>query len=113
MNPPPEKITVTEAHMECWMCPTIIVGTTANDWTIYARYRWGHLSVRLDPREPAPFSGALGYWIYEAQLDPNGLDGYISYEYLRELTADIIDWPPELTPRTYDDSEASSLDDLA
>lgn len=44
----PRKITVTTAQYECLMCPTIISGKTEEGWTVYARYRWGLLSVRLE-----------------------------------------------------------------
>lgn len=104
---PPGKITVVTATMECCMCPTLVTGTTDDGWTVYARYRWGMLSIRLDPRNPAPHSGAEGTWIMAKQLDPAGLDGCMSYEKLREITADIIDWPAEITPKIFDDNEPS------
>ena len=104
MNPP-EKIIVTIAHYECCMCPTIITGTTDDGTTVYVRYRWGRLSVRVDTRDPVPQGGAAGVWIIENQLVPEGLDGCLSYDELRELTADLIEWPDELTPRIYDEND--------
>jgi hypothetical protein len=97
------KIIVTVAAVECRMCPTIVTGRTANGCTVYARYRWGQLSVRLDPRDPAPDGGAAGVWILQTQIDPEGLDGYMRYEELIEHTSEIIEWPVELSPRTFDD----------
>ena len=94
------------------MSPTVIAGQTDDGSTIYARYRWGRLVIRLDPRDPPPHGGAAGAWIMDRQLDPTGLAGFIDYADLRELTAEIIDWPLELTPRTRDDSDADDLSDL-
>lgn len=71
----PEKIIVTEATIESRFCPTIISGKTQDGGTVYVRYRWGHLTVRVDPRDPAPLGGAGGEWILEQQLDPEGLGG--------------------------------------
>jgi hypothetical protein len=87
------------------MCPTLITGKTENGGTIYVRYRWGQLSVRLDPRDPAPHGGADGVWILERELDPDGIDGWISFESLREITDGIIDWPEVLSPEIYDEDD--------
>lgn len=104
----PKKIHVTSAQYECPMCPTIIKGETEDGCTVYARYRWGHLSVRVDSRNPAPHSGAAGASIMERQLDPEGLDGWLDYEELRAITANLIIWPAELTPRTYDETNPAT-----
>ncbi len=101
-----EKIVITIAHYECCMCPTTIVGKTANGWTIYCRYRWGHLSVRLDTRDPAPHGGAAGESIVEKQLDSEGLDGCLNYDELRAITADIITWTAEISPQSFDETDA-------
>lgn len=85
------KIIVTVATVECRMCPTIFTGRTADGCTVYARYRWGQLSVRLDPRHPAPDGGAGGTWILERQIDPEGLDGCMTYEELMQHTADTLE----------------------
>ncbi len=108
-----EKIVVVTASMECPMCPTIVTGRTAEGVTVYVRYRWGNLSVRIDPREPAPNAGAEGMWILALQLDPEGLDGWLSYEEVKQHTAEILVWPEELTPRNFDDDKTGeTLDDL-
>ena len=95
--------------MEFPMCPAVYVGTTDDGGTVYARYRWGRLVIRLDHRDPPILGGAAGRWILDKQLDPDGLAGCISYEELRELTAELVEWPNELTPRKFDDDG----DDLA
>lgn len=92
---PTEKITVTHLHYESRLVPTVLVGKTADGWTIHVRYRWGRLVIRLDYREPPPNGGAAGAWIYDQQLDPAGLAGCLSYDELRGLTDHIINWPDD------------------
>lgn len=100
-----EKVTVISAQVECGMCPYTIAGITTKGWTVYARYRWGLLSVRIDERDPAPFSGAAGVWILAKQIDPKGLDGWMTYEELKQHTTEIISWPDELSPRNNGDGD--------
>lgn len=108
MNPP-GKIRVVTAYMEFPRCPTVYVGTTDDGKTIRARYRFGRLVIRLDARNPAPDGGAGGAWIYDQQLDPEGIDGSLDYAALREITTDSIDWPDELTARKYDEDDIIDL----
>lgn len=105
----PGKITVVCATLEFPLCPTVFSGRTADGSTVYCRYRWGRLSVRLDHRKPAPCDGAEGRRIYERKIDPNGLDGQLSYDDLRQHTAELLDWPAELTPKTYDEDDLIDL----
>ena len=95
-------IRVISVHHECIMCPMTLVGKTDNGSTVYARYRWGHLSVRIDPREDPPFGGAEGTWIVSEQIGGE-FDGWLTYDQLREVTEGKIEWPAnidELPPRT-------------
>lgn len=87
------------------MCPTTIIGKTSDGLTVYVRYRWGMLSVRLDPRDPAPNYGSEGAWVLREQIDPKGLDGCMTFDELKEHTADFIVWPTELSPRTFDEDD--------
>ena len=105
----PGKIIVVTATMEFPLCPTVFVGTTDDGATIYVRFRFGRLSIRIDHRNPAPDGGADGRRIYEEKLDPLGLDGCLEYEELRELTGDWIEWPDELTPRKFDEDDVMEL----
>lgn len=100
----PRKIIVTTAHMECCMCPTVIAGTTSDGETIRARYRWGRLVIRLDPPN-LPCGGAAGAWIMDQQLDPEGLAGFLSYEEIKDLTDEMIQWPDELSPMPPDQTD--------
>lgn len=104
-----EKIIVTTAHYECPMCPTIVSGITEEGWTVYARYRWGRLSIRIDRRESAPHGGAEGVWIFDEAIGDDPYAGWMDYEELRKITAEMIDWPDELTPKTCEASDASAI----
>ena len=88
-------IKVINAHYELVVCPTIIVGKTDDGYTIYARYRWGYLSVRIDPREDPPYGGAEGTWIFAEQIGDE-YDGCLGYETLVEHTKDLIEWPEKV-----------------
>jgi hypothetical protein len=87
-----EIIRVISLHYECHLCPMVLAGKTDTGATIYARYRWGHLTVRIDPREAPPFGGAAGAWIFAAQIGDD-LEGWITYDRLREVTKGLIEWP--------------------
>ena len=88
-------IRVIKAHLELFACPTTIIGLTDDGCTIYSRYRWGHLSVRIDPREDPPHGGAEGTWIYAEQIGAE-YDGCLGYENLVKHTKHLIEWPAEL-----------------
>lgn len=104
-----DKIIVTKATIEFPMCPTAVVGTTGHGATVRVRYRWGRLSIRVDTRNPAPNGGAEGYKIFERKVDPEGLAGWITYDEIREITADIITRPDQLSRKTYDESDIIDL----
>lgn len=101
----PGKIIVVCTTLDFPMCPTIVSGTTDDGATVYVRYRFGRLSIRMDSRTPAPNGGSGGRRIYEEKLDLKGLDGWLEYDDLRKITADWIEWPDGLTPRTYDEAD--------
>lgn len=41
----------------------------------------------------------------DKQIDPAGIDGAMNYDELRELTTDLIEWPVELSPKTFDEND--------
>jgi hypothetical protein len=91
----PEKIRVIELHYECRMCPMTLAGKTEDGSAIYARVRWGNLSVRIDPSPDAPNAGAEGDWVFEAVVGDGEFTGWIYYGELQELTKEIIVWPED------------------
>lgn len=106
---PPGKIIVVSATLDFPMCPTIVSGTTDDGATIYVRFRFGRLSIRIDSRTPAPNGGAGGRRIFEEKLDPDGLNGWLEYDDLRKITADWIEWPEQLSPKVYDEGDLIDL----
>lgn len=92
-------IKVISAYYELHLCPMVIVGKTADGSTVYARVRWGHLSVRIDPRDPAPHGGAGGQWIVDKLVDDDQLAGWIEYDELKKVTEELVEWPDNITER--------------
>lgn len=86
-------IVVTTVTQTCCASPNIYSGTTKEGETIYARYRWGHLSVRILPAGiDDRAEGATGKSIFEVDHGET-LDGFIYFDELRSLTEEIIQWP--------------------
>ena len=71
----------------------VLVGKTDTGSTIYVRVRFGHLSMRIDPREDPPFGGAAGKWVFEAEVGDGAYTAWIDYDELRDLTSEHIEWP--------------------
>ena len=82
MNEPTQPlITVATAVNVGSMCPTQFKGTTEDGREVYARYRWGYLSVEID--EVQVFGERLG----------DLMDGCLSGRQLAEATKKVIEWP--------------------
>jgi hypothetical protein len=77
-------------------CPSTFTGTTAAGQTVYARYRCGHLSVRIDDAHEPRHGGAAGRSILEVTLGGE-YDGSLDYADLRQHTAGVVEWPDQLT----------------
>ena len=102
-----KKIMVTTAYVECPMFPTTIVGRSTGGLTVYARYRSGCLTVRVDPRDPAPFKGAWGLQIHESIIGESD-DGIMTYDELKTLTCNQVEWPDQLNRRLPDEVDEFS-----
>jgi hypothetical protein len=89
-------IKVISAQCISVACPSTFTGTTADGLTIYARYRCGHLSVRIDDAPEPRHGGAAGGSILEVTLGGE-YDGLLDYTNLRQHTAGLVEWPDELT----------------
>lgn len=98
----------------CESCPAQWEGKTDEGKMVYIRYRWGNLSVRISAEQSNDIYEAVGgIEIFNQQLNDN-LHGWLSYEELKTITADIIKFPPiaattELTwtELTWDETHAS------
>ena len=88
-------IKVISAHCICFACPTTYTGVTDGGLTVYARYRWGRLSVRIDASPEPEFDGAAGGEIL-AKAIGDKFDGMLSYAELRQQTDGVVEWPDEL-----------------
>jgi hypothetical protein len=89
-------IKIISAQWICFACPTIYTGKTAEGWTVYARYRWGNLSVRIDDSPEPECEGAAG-WEILAKTIGHEVHGWLSYADLRQHTAGLVEWPDEPT----------------
>ena len=85
-------IEIVSARMALCACPTIWIGKTADGHTIYCRYRWDHLSVRLSTQPNPEFEGAGGASIAELKYG-EPFDGSLDFEELRNITSELIIWP--------------------
>lgn len=86
-------IIVKTVTQTCFAAPNCYSGKTAEDCTIFTRYRFGHLSVRLLPAGiDDGLQGASGASIFEADYGES-FDGILDYSELRTLTKEIVQWP--------------------
>ena len=76
-----KKLKVKSYQQTCWACPSQWDIFTDRSEYIYARYRWGHLTLALNNYKPI-FSEQVG----------GSLDGVMDIDELKELTKDILDW---------------------
>lgn len=86
-------IVVIEIEQTCFACPSQWEGYTDDDRSIYVRYRWGFLSVRIgSPGDKSEFAGVRGKEILRKQLGDSYL-GFLDYEDLVKATSEIIQFP--------------------
>jgi len=86
-------IGVKEIKQTCEACPSQWEGYTDDDRSIFVRYRWGFLSVRIgSPGDKSEFAGVRGKEILNEQLG-DSYDGFLSYEDLAKTTSQIIQFP--------------------
>ena len=86
-------IKVTDIEMTCGACPSQWEGHTDDDRQIYVRYRWGNLTIEVsEPGDTEKNAAVFGELVFEAQCG-DGLSGIMSYNKLKELTKDVIEFP--------------------
>jgi hypothetical protein len=76
-------IVVAELQQTCASNPSQWEGYDSEGNQIYARYRWGHLTVEVNGTE-----------VFARQLGDH-LDGRLTFEGLKEATKDFITWDSE------------------
>jgi hypothetical protein len=88
------KPKIVQLIQTCSACPSQWEGKTADGQQVYIRYRWGHLSIGVDPED--------------AVLNPNwshrvaygdALDGYMSDRELVVTLGNTVKWDSKLKDR--------------
>ncbi len=86
-------IRVKELTQTCSACPAQWSGQTDDGRSVYVRYRWGYLSVRVsDEVSDDEMAGVGGSEVFGSQLG-DGLDGTLSFGDLKSATAGEVEWP--------------------
>lgn len=78
-------ITVTTIDSMGGACPFQIEGATSDGRSVYARYRWGRLTVRVGDET-----------VYAHSPDPTGWEGCLNGATVAALTKGVIEWPAEV-----------------
>lgn len=91
-----QPIIVTELKQTCNSCPSQWEGRLADGGYIYVRYRGGVLRIGTGSSDADAVAAAMDMdghrSVVCAQLG-DSLDGTLSYQRLRLLCRELIDWP--------------------
>lgn len=94
---------VTSLTKTCPACPSQWEGTLDDGRVLYARYRWGGLSVGLgEGIDEAVHNGRTEESLFNEQLG-DGLDGFMSFEELRAQLSGLLDFPGDLVVEGQED----------
>jgi len=88
----------------CGGCPAQWDAVTTDNIPVYIRYRWSYLSVRLGDKDGPIKSAVMGEEIFGKETDSTGLSGVMSFDELREITKDVIEFPKENTTANENDA---------
>lgn len=87
---------VTSLKKTCTACPSQWEGSLDDGRVLYARYRWGELSVGLGERiEDAIDSSGSDEALFCEHVG-DGLDGFMAFEELRAHLYGLLDFPANL-----------------
>ena len=89
---PEPKYVVKAVVLTCSACPSQWDGVLDDGRSIYVRYRWGGLSIRV-ASEVGPEGDAVGGKEIFSGNFGDGLDGVMSYEELKTHTLGVFSWP--------------------
>ena len=84
---------VTEIIQTCSACPTQFEGRTSDNRRVYVRYRWGYLSVRIGEIGGDIYTAVNGTEVFGKVIDPEGWDGTMFFDELKEITKGFVQWP--------------------
>lgn len=96
------RITVSSYQKTSPACPAQWQAATDDGRTIYVRYRWGTLTVQIGDS----LDDALDQEPIITCESGDGMDGWMVYDRMVELTKNLIDWPEQTS------TEYASLDDI-
>lgn len=86
-------IKVVTVNRTCLACPSQWEGSTDEGEFVYARYRGGHMRVDVAPTDLEwSQQGHTNFTVYSEDFG-EWLDGYITFEELKEHTKDVLEWP--------------------
>jgi len=84
-------IEVKKFEMTCGACPSQWEGRTIDNRPIYARYRWGFLSVYVGETGGDVYNAINTMQVYGEQLGDE-MHGVMSTEELINITSGIVNW---------------------
>jgi hypothetical protein len=73
-------------RMTCSGCPTQFEGEAETGESLYIRYRWGYLELRV---------GGIGA-VYSEDIAGDGISGVLTEAQVREQLKGVLDWPEGL-----------------
>ena len=85
-------VKVSSIRKTCYACPAQWEGLTDDGRHVYVRYRWGWLTVQVASAPGKGIDYLRGPFLVEQRLGDD-LDGTLSYDDLRFVTKDVLEWP--------------------
>lgn len=79
---------ITEIRRTCFACPSQWAGKAESGY-VYIKFRWGTLAVRFGPSIKEAIAGPT---IFEWH-DSDDMGGFMEYDELKKLTADMLNLP--------------------
>jgi hypothetical protein len=95
--PPESPIVVVEVQRECLACPSSWSGKTYDGKEVYARYRWGYLSVTVD--DNVIFGSQLDEDTRtdEEVLEQDGEDSFKTWKMMKDFGGGVVSFAGSLS----------------
>jgi len=89
-----KKCRIKKLEKTCEACPAQWEGTLEDGRTIYIRYRWSTLEVRVSKTKTNDIMEAVrGVTIFSEHIGgEEALDGSLELKQLKQITRKVIDW---------------------
>jgi hypothetical protein len=85
-------VQVIEVKRTCFACPSQWEGKTKDGQVVYARYRFGELTVGMGKDLDDAVSKSSGALLVDVEVGGE-FDGDMTFAVLKNLTAEKIEWP--------------------